>query len=77
MNKIAENMVKNNWVSIPVEEYKELLEYKGRYLELKDMYYRDWNKSITPTITWTDDNGKLKTYPYSVTTLKNGVETEC
>lgn len=65
------------FITISTEEYKELLEYKGRYLELKDIYYRDWNKSITPTITWTDENGKINTYPYSVTTLKNGVETEC
>lgn len=46
--------IKGNYIYINIEEYKELLEIKGRYNELKEIYDREkvipnWN----PTkITW-------------------------
>ena len=58
-------------ITISLEEYKQLLEYKGRYLELKSIY--DTEKNITPNwnptkITWTGSDTTYKTdYPYHYT----------
>lgn len=66
-------------IEISLEEYKELLEYKGRYLELKDYYVAEkYNiPSWTPgKITWTnvDTDTTTKTdYPYHYT-CKHGTD---
>lgn len=60
-------------IEISLEEYKELLEYKGRYLELRDCYNAE--KYNTPVwnpgkITWTNidsDTTKNTEYPYHYT----------
>ena len=39
------------FITIPIEEYKELLEIAGRYKELRDIYIKEpvtWK----PTVTW-------------------------
>lgn len=57
----------NITIEIPLQEYKELLEYKGRYLELKDNYYYKPYIPSWPTITYTGDPKKESEYPYKVT----------
>ena len=47
---------KEEKITISLKEYKELLEIKGRYEELK-LLYRPY---YTPTITWTKYNDKDK-----------------
>ena len=50
-------------ITIPLEEYKELLIIKGKYEELKSQY-----SCYKPTITYTGGNGNTGLeYPYKVT----------
>lgn len=62
-------------ITISLEEYKELLEYKGRYLELRDCYNAEkynipaWSPG---KITWTSTDLETDTthktdYPYHYT----------
>ena len=54
-------------ISIPLEEYKELLIIKGKYEELKSQY---WIKPLEtlPRISYlTEENEKDLTPPYKVT----------
>lgn len=51
-------------ITIPMEEYKELLVIKGKYEELRNLYY-SYPKS---TITYRDFNSEKElTPPYKVT----------
>jgi hypothetical protein len=57
-------------VSIPLEEYKELLIIKGRYEELKNKTNITWTPPPKTTITYTGPDGKkvsMPTTPYKVT----------
>lgn len=57
-------------VSIPLEEYKELLIIKGRYEELKNKTNITWTPPSKTTITYTGPDGKkvsMPTAPYKVT----------
>lgn len=59
-------------ITIPLEEYKELLLIKGKYEELKENDARlTWYPYIPniPTITWGD-------YPYSITCDYESYETK-
>ena len=77
--EIINNGVKS-LITLTLEEYKELLEYKGRYLELKERGYYPYYPGYPykPTITfnnddwWKKDNVSItrKTsddYPYTIT----------
>lgn len=43
-------------ITISLEEYKELLEYKGRYLEMKECGYYRPQPYYYPTITYGEGN---------------------
>lgn len=49
-------------ITIPLEEYKELLIIKGKYEELKSQY-----QPYRSTITYTGGDNTNSKYPYTVT----------
>lgn len=63
------DMEMDRMVTITMEEYKELLETKGRYEELKTIYLNTIPQPYKPTITWTSANEGLgiSKEPYRVT----------
>lgn len=52
------------FITITIEEYKELLITKGKYEELKDKCWKCYQHGTT--ITYRDSDGGLH-YPYTVT----------
>lgn len=51
-------------ISIPLEEYKELLTIKGKYEELKSMYYGPYTNT---KITYRGEEGVPMAPPYKFT----------
>lgn len=65
---VQEYSKEQTYITISLEEYKDLLETKGKYEELKSLY----TPYYKPTITYTGgDGGVLRgtdyTYPYKTT----------
>ena len=52
------------FITITIEEYKELLITKGKYEELKNKYWQCYPRGTT--ITYRDSDGGFR-YPYTVT----------
>lgn len=77
-------------ITIPLEEYKELLTIKGKYEELKSMYYGPYTntkityrgeseKEITPPYKFTCDNSSVtfnKEVPHTYTNSED-LEVQC
>ena len=57
-------------ISIPLEEYKELLTIKGKYEELKSMYYGPYTNT---KITYRGESEKEMAPPYKFTCVDKNI----
>lgn len=65
-------------ITISLEEYKELLEYKGKYLGYIEAHTWTYPYGKT-TITYNDKDGVVKSQPYTISCmpLSNSTYSNC